>query len=590
MEDALLKLLQDEHALSAEQYRQIEAECKQSGDSVDVVLDRSGILREADFLNLLSRKFRLPLVNWENVAPPQAETLQLVPEDVAKKYTVFPVAFERGKRSKITLAVAYPSNLAALDDIAFMTGCLLKTEIASARAIRSAIQTHYAGKMPLPGMPQKSKTRPAKGAAFESSVPALNALLAEVVGGAEFGETDGADALTMLDRDHPASKLLIDLLNAAVERGYAELHILPSPSQQRIRALRNGVMIDHADVPEQLGRGIAQRLRKISRPVEAALSPKKEPVAHEGVLSTRQIGGGLLNVAVSFFPTPFGESAVLKLCPQGAAKELEELGMDEAVAKGLARAVVRPFGMLLVAAPHGEGKTATLAAILRKYFPADASIVAAASPAEPLAPRVTQLSRHAQMSYRDWCSVIAYLAPNALAFDTIDEPLMAQVAWEFAASAPVVASVTAAGGADALSTVVMTAAAAAGLPVKEALPLFVDALNGVVAQHLVKTICPHCKQEAALSDEDKTLVETAFVGKGCAECLNTGYSGQIGLFDLVKIDKGFKHALLDSPSAFAMPLRRLCEEFGTSAMRPQGLQWVREGKTSLAEFRRIFGG
>ena len=130
MEDKLLKLLHDDHIITDEQYQRVAQECKKSHVSSDSVLEQLGILEEQQLLKFLSEKFRMPVVDWEAYTVDQ-ELLELIPKHVATKYTVFPYAYERGRRQgKITLAIANPSNIVAMDDISFMTGCIVKTEIS----------------------------------------------------------------------------------------------------------------------------------------------------------------------------------------------------------------------------------------------------------------------------------------------------------------------------------------------------------------------------------------------------------------------------------------------------------------------------
>ncbi len=582
MEDVLLKLLLDEKVITIEQYRQVEAACEQSDDSVDVVLERTGILREADFLNALSRKFRLPVVKWEAFTP-KDEMFQRITEDVAVKYTVFPVAYEQGKRQgRLTLAVAYPSSLAALDEITFATGCTIRAEIASVRAIREAIATHYNAQSMSSAAQPKAKARTSRIMAIETGSSALNAAFSEAIGSAMFGEDD-TDAFAALDREHPATKFLIEMLNTAVDKGASALHFHPSRQQYQVRMTWNGVTVNQTEIPGALGQGIAQRLRKAARPVTLL---KKEQPFSEGICTAR-LREQAINLALAFYPTPFGESVVAQFSPLSKTKESEVAGLDDATIKGLQRALARPFGLLLIAAPQQQRTSAVISSLARKCFPTETQMLAIASPVAPLLPNVPQLSRHAAMSYREWCSTIAFAGPQVFAIETIDAPVMARLAYEFASSASVIASITATDAADALIGFVTTIAAECQQDVCDVLPFALDLLNGILVESSVQTICPACRKEQTLSDEDARLFGSASFGEGCQECMNTGVAGQMLLFELLKIDKAFKQTLLEQQGQFGKYLRRVCEEFLGDDLKQQAIALVRDGKISTAEFRRV---
>ena len=582
MEDVLLKLLLDEKVITIEQYRQVESACEQSGDSVDVVMEQTGILREADFLNALSRKFRLPVVKWEAFTP-KDEMFQKITEEMAVKYMVFPVAYEQGKRqAKLTLAVAYPSTLAALDEITFATGCTIKAEIASVRAIREAIARHYRPQAAAPSaVQQKAKARTSRIVAIDTGSPMLNAALSEVIGSATFGEED-TDAIAALDRDHPATKFLLEMLNMAVDKGASAIHFHPSRQQYQVRLTWNGVIVNQTEIPGALGQGIAQRLRKIARPV---VSSKKDQPFSEGICAMR-LREQAMNLALAFYPTPFGESVFAQFSPLSNQQESEAAGLDEATIKGLQRALARPFGLLLIAAPQPRSSS-VIPMLARKCFPPETQMLAIASPAAPFLPNAPQLSRHAAMSYQEWCSAIAFAAPQVLALETIDAPVMTQLAYEFASSAVVVASLTAADAADALTGFLTTVAAECQQNVRDVLPFLLDVLNGILVEAPVRTICPACRKEQTLSDEDARLFESASFGEGCQECMNTGLAGQMRLFELLKIDKAFKQTLIEQQGQLGKYLRRLCAEFLGDSLKQQAMALVRDGKISLAEFRRV---
>lgn len=600
MEDKLLKLLHDEHVLTEEQYQQVVRECEKSGIRSDAALEQLGIIDEHQLLEFLSGKFRMPVVDWAAYSVDQ-ELLKLIPEHVAEKYTVFPYALERGKRqNKITLAIANPTNVSAIDDISFMTGCIVRSEISSAQAIQKAIQTYYRG----------GKVRPATsadglqtiGRPEEEFVPSgieeFDSLLPKLAASEELVEED-IDALSGLDREHPSTKLLCELLDIALERGVSEIQIEPYGVEQLVRFNLAGRLYQHTVISDQIGRGIALSLGRITHRTEPPASPKKEQSSWIGSFYTTTIRSRALVVVVHFYPTVFGEKILLKLKDSPPPLSIEELGFGEKSVKSLQRALTKLQGLFLFVSPSGHGKTTTLYAIIRKFSQSGVNILSVENPVESFIPGVSQIPFNSQISYQDWYALISYSAPDLLVLENVDTPLMAQLAFELASSTCVLASVTAPDPSDGLCLFLSDLLTAMGKHPQEILPYVLDSINGIVSQRLVRVICAHCKEKVPLSSQDIELLRwltptssdvsdiSGYIGKGCSECMQTGYQGQIGLFQLVKLDKDLKQFLLRNQPISSLELRRFLAKISPDTMKQQGFQKIRDGVTSPAEVRRV---
>jgi type IV pilus assembly protein PilB len=544
----------------------------------------------------------MPIVNWDAYRPNQ-ELLDLIPEDVATKYTVFPYSIEQGKRqSKITLAVANPSNVFAIDDISFMTGCIIKTEISSARAIRQAIYAHYKGKEAVPGMPvvrtqQEQPSLKEEGA--PSGIAEFDSLLVELAETTELAEEE-VDVLSGLDREHPSTKFLFDLLDIAVDRGFSEIHIEPYGQEQRVRFSLHGLLHKHTLIPEQVGREIALRLHRIVQRADTSTLPKKEQAPWTGSFSTSHIRGKFLTVIVNFYPTLFGEKVLLKIKDDSSPQDVDDLGIDERSLKTLNRVLTKPHGLLLLVSPPKHGKSTTLYAILRKFCQSDRNIVSLEHPVESMIPGVNQIPFNPQMSYQDWCSLFSFSAPDLIALEKVESPLMVQLAFELASSSLVLASLTAPDFADGLCTFLSVLLSVLGKQPQGGFPLILDSINGIASQRLVRTICPYCKKEVSLSEQDVEFLRwlnvtdndfgefSVYSGKGCQECMETGYGGQTGLFEIVKLDKGLKQFLFQNQPIFSFQVRQFFTEMSTEdPIKQQAFRMIRNGLTSPAEIRRV---
>ena len=602
MEDKLLKLLRDDHVITAAQYQQVLQECETSGKRSEIILEQLEILHEKPLLEFLGRKFRMPIINWDNYSPNQ-ELLNLIPEDVATKYTVFPYAMEQGKRQgKITLAVADPSNVSASDDISFMTGYAVRTEMASARAIHEAIQGYYRGEKTDPDQAKiqpTSKTQALKKRLPSSEIEAIDSLVVKLAEEIQVTEEEYPDDLAGLDREHPSTKLLFDLLETVVERGFSGIHIEPYEGEQRVRFNWYGYLQKHTLIPNSIGRDIALRLRRILHHTDITTLPKEASSVWAENFFTTFIKGKPLSVIVDFYPTPFGESIRLKIKNGERPTEIEQLGIDKNSLKTLGRMLTKPQGLLLIVGPPKQGKTTTLYAFLRKFHQLEENILSLEAFVETIIPGITQIPFNAQMTYQDWCSIISYYAPHVIALENAENPLISQLAFELSSSALVLTSLTASDFADGLCTYVSTLSSHFREPQSQTVrSLIFDSINGIIYQRLIKTICPNCKEEIKPSEQDIDLFRwlagtnhdihdvSAYIGKGCPDCLEKGYRGQTGLFEIIKFDKGLKQLFLQNQAECSFQVRQAYDKISSASMKHQAFQLIHQGITTPAEIRR----
>jgi type IV pilus assembly protein PilB len=624
MEEKLLKFLCDERVITQEQYQQVLQESQKSDGSPTAILEQLGILREDKLVAFLSKKFRMPVIDW-NTYTFDRELLQSVPESIAVKYTVFPYAFEHAKRGgKLTLAIANPSDVSATDDIAFRTGYTIKPALSSVRAIRQAIQKYYreqlaAEMVSVAETPtERVRTDRVRTERFRTErirlqekltptgIEEFDALLPRLSSSGEFAEEE-ADVFTMLDQDNPATKWLRDILTTAVERGISEIHIEPGGQEQRVRFRVHGALHQQATIPDQVGRGIVARLRKMAYRSNMATSPEQEHAPWVGSFSTSQIKGKLFTVFVSFYPTPYGETVLLKIANLTSPRSLDNLGIGDKALKMLTRVLTKSEGLLVVVSPSAQGKTTTLHAIMHQLNRAEMTMAIVDHAVETLLPGISHLTVNPQMGYQDWYALLSYSVPDVLVVENIEQIPLAQLAFEFASGTLVLASLTAHDLADGLCTwlaLIRSAIQAQDMPTEkqrqasEALAL--DFLNGMVAQRLVKTLCPHCKEQRTVTGQDVEFMQAlaaegdgaadvpVYTSKGCRECSGTGYNGQTGLFEVLKPDKYLKQFLLQDHPISSSRLRKILSDMSIDTLKQQGFQKLQEGVTSLEEIRRAF--
>ena len=593
MEEKLVKLLYDEQILSTEQYEKVLQEREISGESCDVILERLNILGETELLAFLGEKFHLPVVDWDAFSPDE-KLLTLLPKESAGKYMVFPLLKEQGKRqAKLTLAVADPSDIRVSDDIAFMTGCKIKTELASSRAIREAIQRYYDGTTTgadLAETPNSVEKAVPEEALPSSGISAVDSLLSSLVQQLKGEEDEQEEPLADLDRGHPSMKLLLDLLKLCAEHSYPELHIEPHSAQYTIRISQHGILREHTKVSAPIGKGIIMRLRRTLQ------LPQKNSEPQSGTFATTLAGERPLQVQVHFYPGMSGEKVQLCLKNISTLESLEELGIEEKTQKALGRMIARPQGLLLIISPPRQGKTTSLYALLHKLSQSDGRMLSLESSIERFLPKVIQTPFSSKYSYQEWCSFIAYRAPQILALDHPAEiDLRAKIAFEFAPGSLVLMTVTAADFASGMCRVLSQEVSQNSDAGRS---LMLDSINGVLSQRLIRDLCPHCKKEASLSQQNLLWLKeisategglenfTNYTAQGCSECQETGYAGQRGIFEVLKFDKNLKQYLLQQQTGCAHKIRQYCAEASLESVRNQALHILREGRSSLTEIRR----
>lgn len=599
MEDKLLKLLYEDDVITEAQYQQVVENSENASLHCETILQQLGILSEDNWVRFLCQKFRMPMINWNEFRVNQ-EVLQLLPAALARKYTVFPYAFERGKRGgKITLAVADPTDVSAVDDIAFRTGCVVKTGISSFRAIEHALQQFYGSQEAAPPQPSGREGRPKTAAIPLEKVPltkveAFDALLPNLFQSGEVAEGE-PDILKTLDQD-PPSKALLDLLETALTRGASEIHLEPSPQDYRIRLALGGMLQPAGTISEQIGRGIAVRLKKLLQRTDSAAA-KKETPPWCGSLHTSLIRGEQLTAGISFFPTIYGEKMLLKLALASALRPFDKLGMSEPNAKLLGRILSKTEGMVVLLAPPGHGMTTTYYSLLRQFDPSTMRIFSFEMPVALMLSGITQLAPSPTGGYCEWASFLGYSAPDVIGFGTIQHELLSRLAYEFAASTQVIAACTAYHALNGLETVTAFLSASLHRLPAQIAPVFYELLNGMVSQRLIRVLCPHCKERVSLAEYPQDLVQWAadildgydqplYRSKGCQKCQNTGYIGQTGVFEVIRIDKQVKQVLLRQPIS-ASQWQHLLTEMAVVTLKQQGVQKVRDGLTSLEELRRV---
>src|SRR5216110_451452 len=351
-------LLVAEGLISEAQLKQALAEQKGKTEKLGSILARLSFITEEQLIGFLSRQYGIPSITLTNIDV-DTETLRLVPAPIARKYEVLPVKRIGGT---LTLAMADPTNVFALDDIAFMTSLQILPVVAPQATIRKAIEKHY-----------------------EDGQVSMNEMLTEIAADANVevleGETEGkgVDVFELKESadEAPVVKLVNMVLVDAIQKGASDIHWEPYEKVFRIRFRIDGVLHEMLTPPKRLESAIISRLKIMSN-----LDISERRIPQDGSIKLR-FGSKEIDFRVSVLPTIFGEKAVLRILDKDALQlDLSKLGFDPWSLEKFNGVIHQPYGMVLITGPTGSGKTTTLYSAIHTINSPDVNIMTAEDPVE----------------------------------------------------------------------------------------------------------------------------------------------------------------------------------------------------------------
>jgi type IV pilus assembly protein PilB len=545
-----------------------------NGGRLGASLVRLGIITDDDIAAAISRQVGVPSIKLAEFDLDPA-VVRLISGESAMKYTVLPVS---RSGTTLTLAMADPTNVFAMDDIKFMTGLHVEPVVASETSIREAI-TRYFGARPEAAPPPRATDLATR--ALEELGTHDDSL--EVVGDAE--EIDAA-ALEKQGGEAPIIKLVNALLLSAIQKGASDIHIEPYEKDMRIRFRIDGQLQAVMTPALKFRDAIVSRIKIMAR-----LDIAEKRLPQDGRIKARFVDRGRnrdIDFRVSVLPTLFGEKVVLRLLdPDGLQLDMTRLGFDDASLERFQRAIRKPWGMVLVTGPTGSGKTNTLYSSLAQINTPGVNIMTAEDPVEFNLPGVNQVPvREAiGLSFAGVLRSFLRQDPNIILVGEIRDSETASIAVKAALTGHMVLSTLHTNDAPSSINRLVNMGVEAFL--------VANSVNLVCAQRLVRRICEHCRVPTTMSPAK--LVEAGFdpreaetfrppQGRGCDRCGGSGYKGRTGVFEVMEMTEGLRELIVRN--APASELRKLAEQEGMVTLRRSGLQKVREGLTTIEEVVR----
>jgi type IV pilus assembly protein PilB len=480
------------------------------------------------------------------------ELFSLVPRRLAELHALVPVARDN---LTLTVAMARPEDLVAIDEVARLTGLRVRPVRVTVEELQRGLVRFYAGESSGPKAPM---VEDGEDLATESTI----SLSAE----AQAAETA------------PAIRLLNHIIEQAIGQRASDIHIQPGERGTVVRLRIDGVMYTWSTLRPDQHPPLISRIKVLGR---MNIAERRLPL--DGRFRVR-LHHQQYDVRVSTIPGVYGEKAVLRMLPKGVkGLELEELGMEAESLDRFREMVQKPHGMILVTGPTGSGKTTTLYAGLRKIDCVAKNAITLKDPVEYELPHVTQIQVHAKIGLTFAAGLRSMLRqePDIIMVGEIRDPETLEMAVQAALTGHLVFS----------TLHCNDAAGAAARCIDMGLEPFLltSSVIAIMAQRLLRRICPSCKVAERCSSELAERLElepgtVLYRGQGCDRCRSTGYQGRMAVFELMRLTEELKQMIHRKESASL--IRRLALEEGMVSLRQDAIRKVRQGLTTPEEVLR----
>ncbi len=518
----------------------------------DLLLD-AGLTDRETLLQSVADSLGVPF--YSAIPEPDAELARVLKPAQAHRYLVVPVAQEAGK---LTLVAKDPFNSAIVGELTFILQKDVELAVADPDTVEAAVIKAY-------GEPQQSSMEDLLGE-FET---------VDAVAGESATEEDVASAASQA----PIIRFVDLVLQEAVKAKASDIHFEPFEDQFRIRYRIDGSLYEMAPPPRNLAPAVIARVKVMS-----SLNIAERRVPQDGRIKTT-IGGRAVDLRVSTLPTQFGESVVLRILDKSVVNlDLANLSMQPDIMDGIRELVNRPNGVFIVTGPTGSGKTTTLYSALREVNTEDVKILTAEDPVEYEIEGIMQVPINHQVGLTFAASLRSFLRqdPDTIMVGEIRDLETAQIAVQASLTGHVVLSTLHTNDAPGAVTRLIDM----GLE-----PFLISAaIEGILAQRLLRRICRSCRTAYEPDQETVSLLEvdpieiankSFYFGKGCPECNKSGYKGRQGLFELMRTNDALR--VLITERAPTLVLKQKAIEFGMRPLRDDGLRAIFDGQTTIEE-------
>ncbi len=548
-------VLIDANIITQEQLMTALEEQRKTGKRLGEVLVELKYTDETEIAEAMSQQMKIPLakIREAKLAP---EIIELLPENIVRKNNVIPFELDENNPNILRIAMADPLDIIAVDDISIITNMQIDIMVATPSDITYAIEKYY-------GNEQSAKLAES----FAQERMDKNQKLKK--------EEDGNDEVD----NSPIVLLVNKIIEQAVNERASDIHIEALEDQVRVRYRIDGAMQEVMRYPKDLQSAIVARIKIVSG---MNISEKRAPQDGRMTLIFNRVE---YDLRVSSLPTTFGEKVVMRIASKsGLNKEKSELGFQEEELKRFDGILKNPHGIILVTGPTGSGKSTTLYTVLNELNGGDVNIITVEDPVEADVDGINQVqvNEKAGLTFASALRSILRQDPDIIMIGEIRDEETASIAVKAAITGHLVVST-------------LHTNSAARLEDMGIEPYMVaDSVVGIIAQRLVRRICPKCHVQKQMTDTDKFRLRLRGDSNpmiyepsesGCAYCNNSGYRGRIGVYEIMPITPALREVI--SRGGGAEEIQKVALKEGLTTLRLGAAKLVLKGVTSISEVERI---
>lgn len=537
-------------------------------ESLGDVLVSMGFITERDRVRCLGEQWGVPFIDL-NELEVDSSILKLVPQNAARKLKVLPVAKKNGK---LTLAMKNPLDIFAIDEVRMMSGMDVEPAIALEEDIINAIGRLYRS--------EASVTEQVEGVIKEFEEGDINLTAGDV---SEDDEDVSIEHLRELSEEAPVIKLANLIISRGIQDGASDIHIEPQKDVVRVRLRIDGILHEVMQIPKKVQASLISRFKILA---EMDIATKRTP--QDGRI-TAVIDGKQYDLRVSTLPSVFGEKIVLRVLDKSAISiGLHKLGLLPETLERFENLISRTYGIILVTGPTGSGKSTTLYSVLSKLNSGEKNILTIEDPVEYEVPGLTQvqINPRAGLTFAAGLRTMLRQDPDIAMVGEIRDAETATIATEAALTGHLVLSTLHTNDAPGALTRLVDMGIEPFL--------IASSVIGVMAQRLVRLVCPKCKEQyqpprdaikrLGIEVDGNTKV-TFYRGRGCDHCRGMGYKGRIGVYELLIVNDRIRDLVLQKASSHL--IREAAIESGMKTLKDDAIAKILLGQTTLEECLRV---
>ena len=528
---------------------------KNSGRKLGETLVDEGLATEENIAKALSSQLHYDMIDLQNVSI-EEDVLSLVPASVLKKYKAIPFEYSPDNMNVLRVAMSDPMDMTAMDDINIITNLQVEPVVATMRSVMLALDRYY-------GQAE------------------VNSALEEYTREKESRIAEQEDLYSEDVNNSPIVQLIKTMIEQAVRQRASDIHIEPMERQVRIRYRIDGALYEKAVYSIQLLPAMAARVKIIGG---MDIAEKRKP--QDGRI-TQVVDRREYDIRASILPTVYGEKIVMRLTSKNAlTREKSQLGLQPDELKKFDHILKNPHGILLVTGPTGSGKSTTLYTALSELNKEDVNIITVEDPVEANIDGINQVQVNpkADLTFATALRSILRQDPDIIMIGEIRDRETASIAVQASITGHLVVSTLHTNS--AASTI--TRLTDMGIEPY----LIADATIGVIAQRLVRRLCPECKRAKKADREELEMLMlepdadvTVYEPCGCPKCDGTGFRGRIGVYEIMELTQSLKSIISKNGSAEEIKEKAL--EEGMHTLRMSATGYVLKGITSVQEMMRV---